>query len=78
MAVYQPHTGGLTHRHRRQASSHIKTTLLAKWQPKIPATKRSESGKFAAEYEGRVIRENDGNDPAYMDTFEEMDNANTR
>ena len=36
------------------------------------------SREITAEYEGRVIRENDGNDPAYMDTFEEMDNANTR
>ncbi|SDZ37948.1 hypothetical protein [Pseudomonas salomonii] len=36
------------------------------------------TGEITAEYEGRVIRENDGNDPAYMDTFEEMDNANTR
>ena len=36
------------------------------------------TGEVTAEYEGRVIRENDGNDPTYMDTFEEMDNAGTR
>ncbi|MGB3124390.1 MAG: hypothetical protein WBB95_11325 [Pseudomonas sp.] len=36
------------------------------------------TGDITAEYEGRVIRENDGNDPVYMDTFEEMDNAGTR
>ncbi|WP_460135689.1 hypothetical protein [Pseudomonas sp. S1_E04] len=36
------------------------------------------TGEIMAEYEGRVIRENDGNDPAYMDTFEQMDNAGTR
>ncbi|MFL1419960.1 hypothetical protein ACI77M_27740 [Pseudomonas fildesensis] len=36
------------------------------------------TGEVTAEYEGRVIRENDGNDPAYWDTFEAMDNAGTR
>ena len=36
------------------------------------------TGEITAEYEGRVIRENDANDPTYLDTFEEMDNAGTR
>ncbi|WP_155295974.1 hypothetical protein [Pseudomonas gelidaquae] len=36
------------------------------------------TGDITDENEARYIRENDGNDPAYMDTFEQMDNAGTR